>query len=209
MTKNDVDNLIVTHESLVIGATYNILFTNDIVLGRILEAVEAIKKTSLFKQKTKQMINKVMKEKIKYEKLISKVIGDKSSFFADANDIFIEEVKKDIDILYFTIKKEFDKHKLQYSDVIAKMETARTLCYFACVQLDKRMDELISKDNRFKNFSIDYIRQTSMLHYIDETMRTFQIPFNIDLNTKECTTAINILSKKLADCDIISKAISA
>lgn len=142
MTKEEANNIIAENEAMVIGCTYNVLFTNDIVIGLTIEAVESIRKSPLYRFDTKRKVNIVEKDRLKYERLINEVIGNTSSFFADANDIFLEDIQKHVDILYYSIKREFDKVNLSFSDIIARMELARTLCEFSCLQLDKREEEL-------------------------------------------------------------------
>lgn len=209
MNREQANKIISEHESMVVLCTYNILFTNDIVVGKVIEAVEAVKHSPLYRLKTKQCVNRVSELSRKYERQVNQIIGDKSQFFADANDIFLEEVNRHIDTLYWCIKRAFDKFRLSYSDVLAKMELARTLCDFSVAQFDKRILELREKDGRFKGFSLNYIRQDTLLHALNESMRTFNIPCTIDLNTKECINSINILSQKLSDGEIIARAISA
>lgn len=209
MTKEEANNIIAENEAMVIGCTYNVLFTNDIVIGLTIEAVESIRKTPLYRFDTKRKVNIVEKDRLKYGRMINEVIGNTSSFFADANDIFLEDIQKHVDILYYSIKREFDKVNLSFSGIIARMELARTLCEFSCLQLDKREEELQEKDKRFKKFGIDYLRLTNLLRSLSETMKTLNVPCTVNLNTEECTKAINILSVKLADANTIAKAISA
>lgn len=209
MTKEEANNIIAENEAMVIGCTYNVLFTNDIVIGLTIEAVESIRKSPLYRFDTKRKVNIVEKDRLKYERMINEVIGNTSSFFADANDIFLEDIQKYVDILYYSIKREFDKVNLSFSDIIARMELARTLCEFSCLQLDKREEELQEKDKRFKKFGIDYLRLTNLLRSLSETMKTLNVPCTVNLNTEECTKEINILSVKLADANTIAKAISA
>lgn len=209
MTKEEANNIIAENEAMVIGCTYNVLFTNDIVIGLTIEAVESIRKSPLYRFDTKRKVNIVEKDRLKYERMINEVIGNTSSFFADANDIFLEDIQKHVDILYYSIKREFDKVNLSFSDIIARMELARTLCEFSCLQLDKREEELQEKDKRFKKFGIDYLRLTNLLRSLSETMKTLNVPCTVNLNTEECTKEINILSVKLADANTIAKAISA
>lgn len=209
MTKEEANNIIAENEAMVIGCTYNVLFTNDIVIGLTIEAVESIRKSPLYRFDIKRKVNIVEKDRLKYERMINKVIGNTSSFFADANDIFLEDIQKHVDILYYSIKREFDKVNLSFSDIIARMELARTLCEFSCLQLDKREEELQEKDKRFKKFGINYLRLTNLLRSLSETMKTLNAPCTVNLNTEECTKAINILSVKLADANTIAKAISA
>lgn len=53
MTKEEVNKIIEENEAMVIGCTYNVLFTNDIVIGQVVEAVETIKRSPLYRMKTK------------------------------------------------------------------------------------------------------------------------------------------------------------
>lgn len=124
MTKEEANNIIAENEAMVIGCTYNVLFTNDIVIGLTIEAVESIRKSPLYRFDTKRKVNIVEKDRLKYERMINEVIGNTSSFFADANDIFLEDIQKHVDILYYSIKREFDKVNLSFSDIIARMELA-------------------------------------------------------------------------------------
>lgn len=208
MTNEESKRIIDENAAMAVVCTCNVLFTNDIVSGLALDAVEAVRKSPLCRYKTKQAVNKVEREQRKYEKTVNRVVGDKGAFFADANDMFLDDVRKHVEILYWSIKREFDKAGLEHSDTIAKLELARTMCGFACAQLDKREAELYAKDPRFKRFAIDYLRQTALLHALDEAARSFNIPCTVDLNSDDCLSAINILSIKLADADTIAKAIS-
>ena len=99
MTKEEVNKIIEENEAMVIGCTYNVLFTNDIVIGQVVEAVETIKRSPLYRMKTKQLINKVEIVRRKYERMVNEVIGGRCTFFADANDIFLEDIQKHLDVL--------------------------------------------------------------------------------------------------------------
>lgn len=209
MNKDQANRIISQHESLVIATTYNILFTNDIVCGLVVEAIGKTKKSPLYKQKTKQLLNMCSAEQRKYESFINRLIGDRDEFFANANDSFREDVDKHLNVLYYSIKQAFDKSRIEHSDVISSLEVSRTMCEFSCAQFDKRIEELKQADNQFKGFALEYMRMTPLLQKLHEVMRSLNIPVTVDLNTTNCTTAINVLSKKLADGGIIAKAISA
>lgn len=209
MNREQANKVITQNESLVIAATYNILFTNDIVCGLVIDAIEKVKKSPLYRHRTKQLINQCSAERSSYEKLINRIIGDRNEFFANANDLFREDIDKHLDVLYYSIKQVFDKHRIPNSGVISLLEQTRTMCEFSCAQFDKRVEELKKADNRFNGFALEYMRITSLLHKLNETMRSIDIPTTVDLNTESCINAINILSKKLVDGEVIAKAISA
>lgn len=209
MTKEEANNIIAENEAMVIGCTYNVLFTNDIVIGLTYEAEVAIKESPLYRYDIKRKLKDLVKCRLEYEKISNRVIGDKINFFADANDIFIKEVHRYINSLHSAIKKQYDKSNLKHSDVISKLELARILCNFSCVQLDDREKALCDKDIRFNNLSIKYLRLTKLYESLCIIKKALNIPCTVNLNTEECTKAINILSVKLADANTIAKAISA
>lgn len=99
-----MNRLIDKHAPAVIGCTYNILFTNDIAITTVIEAVEAVRKSDRYRQETKRITNVIDRLRGKYEKMLFEVIGDRSGFFADANEAFLEDVQKHVDILYYSIK---------------------------------------------------------------------------------------------------------
>ena len=57
--------------------------------------------------------------------------------------------------------------------------------------------------------SIKYLRLTKLYESLCIIKKALNIPCTVNLNTEECTKAINILSVKLADANTIAKAISA
>lgn len=209
MTQDQATQIVSKYEPLVVLATYNILFTNDIVCANVIDSIAGLKKTSLYRQRIKQLAGKADDARKDYEKLVNEIISDRCAFFADANDVFSERINKHIQILYYCIKREFDKYKIPQSDIIAKLETARTLCDFSCQQFDKRLEELREKDHRFRGFHLDYLRLTNLLRLMNELIQAFRLPCTVDLNTPECLTAIDVLAQKLVNGDLIAKAISA
>lgn len=208
MTKDQATRIVSKHEPQVVLATYNILFTNDIVCSTVIDSLAELEKTPLYRQRAKQLARKAGDARKAYERLVNGIVGDRCTFFANANDVFYEEMDKHVQILYYCIRREFDRHKIPQSGIIAKLETARTLCEFSCRQFDKRMEELRERDSRFRGFHLDYLRLTNLLRLMDELVRTFRVSCTVDLNTPECLAAIDVLSRKLVDGGLIAKAIS-
>ena len=141
--------------------------------------------------------------------MLFEVIGVSSGFFADANEAFLEDIQKHVDILYYSIKGVFDKARLEDSALLARCELARTMCEFSCIQLDKREEELRQVDSRFRRSNIGYLRLTALHKELDRLMRTMGIPCTVNLDTDTCRAAVNVLSAKLCDARLIAKAISA
>ena len=207
MTKEKYTEVINKHENIVVASTYNILFTNDIVCSLLIESLELLKKTDCFKFKTKQIAKQLDNERKRYEKVINQVIGsDKGEFFADANDKFIDNVSKDINTLLYSIKQEMDKNHLDNTQVISKLELCRTLCELSCIQHERRINDLRKVDSAFCRFDLSYLKLTNILRLLEELFLTLPIK-TVDLNTKQCKLALNIVSTKLSDVNIIANAI--
>lgn len=207
MTTEEAANIVSRHEPLVVVCTYNILFTNDIVMGLIIESTEMTKKTPIYRQKTKQLILALEKGRKDYEKIINEIIGDKDEFFADANECFSFDVMPHLDTLYYSIKNEFDKARVPYSSVISKLEQARTMAGFSCAQYDKRMEELKKTDVQLGRFALQYLRISNISRVLDEIMRSIHVECTVQLDNTPAAKALDIVSMRLANIDSIAKAI--
>lgn len=102
MTTDTANQIISKYESLVVLCTYNILLTNDICCGQVIECLHAMKRTPYYKQAFKRYLNDADKARKEYERTVNSVIGsDRSEFFANCNDKYTEEVNKHVDMLYW------------------------------------------------------------------------------------------------------------
>ena len=140
MTTDTANQIINKYESLVVLCTYNILLTNDICCGQVIECLHAMKRTPYYKQAFKRYLNDADKARKEYERTVNSVIGsDRSEFFANCNDKYTEEVNKHVDMLYWQFKQVLDDNGISHSAEIARFELARTLCDYACIQFDERI----------------------------------------------------------------------
>lgn len=106
MTTDTANQIISKYESLVVLCTYNILLTNDICCGQVIECLHAMKRTPYYKQAFKRYLNDADKARKEYERTVNSVIGsDRSEFFADCNDKYTEEVNKHVDMLYWQFSR--------------------------------------------------------------------------------------------------------
>ncbi len=209
MNVNQVNKLINKNESMVILCTYNILFTNDIVISSVIDGLAALRRSPYYAHQVKQAAGMVDKQRVRYERRLNEGIGNRADFFADANETFVHDVNHHVEVLYYCIKRTFDRERLEQAQVLSRVELARTLCQFACVQFDLRMKELQKADMQFRSLSIGYLRLTGLLKALDRMMAAFRLNRVIDLNTDETNLAIETLGRKLVDGNIIANAISA
>lgn len=208
MNVETANKIISKYEPLVVLCTYNILFTNDICCGQMIECVESMKRTPYYKHSFKRYLNEADKARRKYEKIVNSVISiDLGEFYADCNDRFVEEVNKHVEMLYWQFKQVLDDNALVYSAELARFELARTLCDYACLQFDIRMNELKKKDPMFKGFTMEYLRLSDVKRLMNLASANLGIKESVDVNTKRCIDAFDVLVRKLEDCRIIADAI--
>lgn len=208
MTTETAKKIISKHENIVVLCTYNILFTNDICCGQIIECLQGMRRTPYYRQIFKKYLNDVEKARMTYERMVNSVIGaDRGEFFAECNDKYLEEVNKHIEILYLQFKQELDNNGIMYSSDIARFELARTLCEYACLQFDGRIAELKKKDAGFKLFTLEYLRLTNVSRLMDMASDCLKIGKTVNMNTEKCTSAFDVLIRKLSDAENIANAI--
>lgn len=145
-----------------------------------------------------------------YERTVNGIIGsDRSEFFADCNDKYTEEVYRHIEMLYWQFKQELDDNGISHSAGIARFETARTLCDYACIQFDERIGELRKKDSKFNGFMLDYLKLANVARLMNLASDNLKIGRTVNMNTECCTSAFEVLARKLSDADNIANAIKA
>lgn len=73
MTTDTANQIISKYESLVVLCTYNILLTNDICYGQVIECLHAMKRTPYYKQAFKRYLNDADKARKEYERTVNSV----------------------------------------------------------------------------------------------------------------------------------------
>lgn len=190
------------NNALVIG-TYNILFTNDIASTAVLDAMEMLKKSKYYRHKIKKLAGDIKNERLRYEKFMRMIVGNKIDFFAEANDRFLETVSEPLTVLHYSIKSEFDKVKGVDSELFAYLEKARVLCDFSVAQYDLRMQEMCELDYRLRRYNLVYLRLTRLAFLMNTLMEQFTFDQFIEVNTKTCQDAMRVLARKLANAKTI------
>lgn len=207
MTYEKANQIIKSHESLVTAVTYNILFTNDLACGTIIEMMCQLRHSKIYRQRIKMLASVVDEHRHQYESFINRIICQSSVFFAEANDKFTELVQPHVEHLHDAIRKVFEDNHIENAEVLARMELARTMVGYACVQFDSRMKMLWNTDNQFRSFRIKYMRMTNVRTWMDKLMSATQIERQVDLNTPEVTEALRRLEKHLSSANHIVEAI--
>lgn len=196
--------------NIILTAIYNILFTNDIVCSLIIDTIEVLRKHGLYRQKVKQICREIELNQHKYEKMINRIVGIRSSFIADANQFITDELQVDLTKMEYSIKLEFDKAEIKNSAALAKVELMRCLTEYACLSLDRRIEECHHYNQDIKH--IDYLRMTRIYQLADKLSDVLyrQQSGNkyVNLNqSMNCNNGMCIIIKKLTNSKLIQKAI--
>lgn len=75
MTTDTANQIISKYESLVVLCTYNILLTNDICCGQVIECLHAMKRTPYYKQAFKRYLNDADKARKEYERTVNTALS--------------------------------------------------------------------------------------------------------------------------------------
>lgn len=124
---------------ITMGSAYNIAQT------AMIDAYNAIKEDKkLYRQKTKQSINKALAAYNTWDAKMRFVLADRYQLWLDLSDASDAELKPLVTTLYYCIDNYFLKNKVPKSKIIARMETAMVLIDVA-VNLFKNLFDNIQK----------------------------------------------------------------
>lgn len=169
--------------------------------------LSALRKSGFCRFRVKQQGNKLEQLMLQYEKKINKIAGHRAFFMADANQYVADEVQPDLLKMEYSIKMEFDKCRVGNSALLAKVELTRCMAEFACLSLDKRIEEVRPYNKEV--IGITYLRLTDIFKVLDELSDILYRGEYCDLNQSDnCKRGMVIIQRKLTDCDIISCAIN-
>lgn len=209
-TYNRTDRALERHTDVIMMTIYNLLYTGDVVSGYLHDAVCAFKKTKHYRHDKKQLINAVEKERLKYERDIFRVVGDKAEFFADSADKFIEHsgIESAISILYIAIKQTLDDAGIEDSDIFAKMETSRALLDVCTQQHRWRITDLRKLDPDLSRLRMDYLSMENADKTMNRLMDSFSFGCDINMNVPRVQQALDAVTRRLADCESIKNSIT-
>lgn len=202
ITQEDVDKMwakIVT----------SVCLCNDIANTAMVDAKHILTNNGYNKRETKYYINKSFEEYNKYYAKLKYHLYNSYSLYTELTTAFDDEILKDVDKLYWSIKAIMDKYNEKDSAIKAKVELARTLIEYACWYYDKFIEKA------FEIFKQDYrrifedIRLTNVLYWwnkVTDRVDNNTTGATIDLNKdKNCKLAFEIIERKLSNAKLLEK----
>lgn len=208
--------------NLVVGAA------NTIAGKAVIDAKnELYKRKDLWRHEIKYNARLAEKAYYDYERLHTRNFGDRYNLFLDYLSAVEDNIGKDVDMLTYSIAQVLSKHNQKDAMLKAQIETARTMCEYACCVFDRLIQEANKKVyNECCKYSLstmqlrkpfDYTpyfapaRITPVFHYWDKVTARLcktgkgeeQIILNTDPN---CKLAFQIIERKLTSEDFLNKA---
>lgn len=188
---------------------------------------ELYKRKDLWRHEIKYNARLAEKTYYDYEAIHTRNFGDRYNLFLDYLSAVEDNIGKDVDMLTYSIAQVLSKHNQKDAMLKARIETARTMCEYACCVFDRLIKEANKKvHNECCKYSLstmqlrkpfDYTpyfapaRITPVFHYWDKVTARLcktgkgeeQIILNTDPN---CKLAFEIIEKKLTSEDFLNKA---
>ena len=207
--------------NLVVGAV------NTIAGRAVFDAKsELFKRKDIYRQEVKMNAKLAEKAYYDYERLHTRNFGGRYNMFLDYLSAVEDNIAKDIDILTYSIAQVLSKHNQKDAMLKAQIETARTMCEYACCVFDRLVKEANKKVyNECCKYSLstmqlrkpfDYTpyfapaRLTAVFHYWDKiTARLCKSENDVPISLNDdpnCKLAFEIIERKLTSEDFLNKA---
>ena len=188
---------------------------------------ELYKRKDLWRQEIKYNSRLAEKAYYNYEAIHTRNFGDRYNLFLDYLSAVEDNIGKDVDMLTYSIAQVLSKHNQKDAMLKAQIETARTMCEYACCVFDRLIKEANKKVyNECCKYSLstmqlrkpfDYTpyfapaRLTAVFHYWDKITAMLcktdkdNEPIILD-DDPNCKLAFQIIERKLTSEDFLNKA---
>lgn len=186
---------------------------------------ELYKRKDLWRHEIKLNARLAEKAYYNYEATHTRNFGDRYNLFLDYLSAVEDSIAKDVNMLTYSIAQVLTKHNQTDAMLKAQVETARTMCQYACDIFDTIIREANKKvsDLCIQNFKsvrlrkpFDYTpyfapaRLTSVFHYWDKVTAKIcrtegKVPISLN-DDPNCKLAFQIIERKLTSEDFLNKA---
>lgn len=199
-----------SQSDMLVAVTYYWLFGNDLLCACVIDAIAALRRTPLYRQRVKQLLRRLDHERDRYERELNRVCSDRSDFFADANESVATAVSHDIDMLYYALKQAYDTHRVPHSAAVARLQLAYGLATYACSSFDDDWVELRRLSPLFRHIGMDALRPTAMLALLGQVDEELRLPPAVmeDHRVRQAIrTAVLAFNARLRDPQTLARAI--
>lgn len=211
MTVQMYDRVMEQHQDFILMRIYSILCTNDMVCGLIIDAHNSLVHSPLYKMELKRLANIVEKKRRDYEKKICSIIQyHNSEIFANINDSFCDEdMMNSLEMMFYNFKNTLDKYKVENSEILARMELARTMLDYGVKSYEAIRREFISRGIGCIFSYIDNLCLHELFSIYERMMACLRIGVIVDMNNDKCKAAFEVVVKKITDIERVARAIKS
>ena len=213
MTEEQARRLITDSKErrILVAVMYYWLFTNDLLMGQVLEAVDGLRHVpTLYRHRVKQICGEAERERMRYERELNRVTLPRAEFYADANESIAQSVEHDLQVLYYSIKQVADWRCVPHSEEMARVMMAHGLAAYACNAFDDDWQQLRRLNPVFGRVSIPGLRPTRMLCLLGRLVAELRLePDMMDSErAAQCIRqAVLAFNNRLRDPEVLARAI--
>lgn len=197
--------------NVIVAVMYYWLFTNDLLMGQVLEAVDGLRHVpTLYRHRVKQLCGEAERERLRYERELNRVTLSRAEFYADANERIANDVEHDLQVLYWSIKQVMDWRCVEHSAVVARVLMAQGLAAYACNAYDDDWQQLRRMNPVFGRVSLPALRPTRLLCLLGRLVAELKLePDMMDSErAAQCIRqAVLAFNNRLRDPEVLARAI--
>lgn len=193
-------------EQILLYATYNILYVNDIACNLAKELVPVIAQKD---KESKKIFGALMKRVHQYSNMIENIVGDKIFYLADYFGEMDDIVDPIIDEFRSEVSKAYHEAGIEDCSFYAKVETMRGMFDFAKFSAQVMIEKTSVVTKRTGNLKFYVLESMAQIanNFADWTYRHIRkdvnVEFGEDSNVMKCLARLN---EALMDFDNYQKS---
>ena len=195
-----------------IATFYSVFFINDIVGSLVVDLVAAVRNdTDIYRFTEKHEIEMLEGSRTLYEQRLDKVARNYGYYLYDMMDYVSEKLRNDIFLYRNAVQMQFMKNKLPKYELLALLETARSLAWYACQLCDARIKSI----SKYEDLAFEFQRcritdiEHRLTRFADKMYKRY-CPKGITIKLYEDANAANgvqIIANKIESGNMIAAAI--
>lgn len=195
-----------------IATFYSVFFINDIVGSLVVDFVAAARNdTDIYRFTEKHEIEMLEGSRVLYEQRLDKVAQFYGYYLYDMMDYVSEKLRNDIFLYRNAVQMQFMKHKLPKYDLLALLETARSLAYYANQLCDARIKSI----SKYEDLAFEFQRcritdiENRLTRFANKMYKRY-CPVGVTIKLYEDANSANgvqIIANKIENGETIAAAI--
>ena len=195
-----------------VSTFYSVTFINDIVGNVVVDFIAVARQDKeLYRFTDKKNVEQIEKARTDYEQRLESAAKYYGYYMYDMMDYVEEKTRNDVFFYRNAIQMQFSRNKLPKYQLLALLETARSLAWYACQLCDARIKHIEKYDDMAFNLAQLRITQlhNKLTSLADNWYKRFcpkgvKIELYKDMNS---ANGVQIIANKVESGDMIAAAI--